>query len=169
MRRLLLLMPAVLASLTLIAPSASADVPREQGHHRPPMALTGSFEGSGGYELGTRCTFAWEVITGTFDDPRRPGADGTFTLDYCVLLPSIAGTFTIDTTSGITLSGTLAGTITLDPAGSPVELTLTVHESSGARRPITGTITLTGIRTQPGPYLATMVGTFAADLRTGRR
>lgn len=172
MRRAMLLMLAVLAGITLVAPPASADGPGDRGHHRPPMARSGSFEGAGVWELGTVCPFAWEVVTGTFDDLRRPGADGTFTLDYCVAFDfSIAGTFTVDTASGITLSGTLAGGITLDPAGSPVELTLTVLESTGARRRVTGTISLAGIRTEPGTGggTSTIVGTFGTDLRTARR
>lgn len=172
MRRAILLTFAVLASITLVAPPASADGPRDRGHHRQPMARSGSFEGTGVWELGTVCPFAWEVVTGTFDDLRRPGADGTFTLDYCVAFDfPIAGTFTVDTTSGITLSGTLVGGITLDPAGSPIEFTLTVLESAGTRRPVSGTISLTGIRTEPGTGggTSTIVGTFRTDLRTGPR
>ena len=172
MRRAMLLMLAVLATITLITPPASADEPHDRGRHGPPMARSGSFEGTGAWELGTVCPFAWEVVTGTFEDLRRPGTDGTFTLDYCVAFDfSMAGTFTVEATSGITLSGTLAGRITLEPAGSPVELTLTVLESTGARRPVSGTISLTGIRTEPatGGYSSTIVGTFATELRTGRR
>lgn len=170
MRRAALLVLAVLASLALIAPPASAGPHTgEGGDHRPPIARSGTFEGSGVYELGTVCAFAWEVVNGTFDASRRPGADGTFTLDFCVSIVdfSLAGTFTVATTSGITLSGTLTGSITLEPAGSPVELTLTVVDSSGTRRPITGTISLTGIRTEPGDgtYSSTTVGTFVTDLQ----
>jgi|SoiMethySBSTD1v2_1073268.scaffolds.fasta_scaffold07165_9 hypothetical protein len=169
MRRAALLVLAVLASVALNAPTASAAPhPDRGGHHRPPIALSGSVEGQGTYELGTVCAFAWEVVSGTFDASRRPGADGTFTLDFCVSLVdlSLAGTFTAETTSGVTLSGTLAGSITLEPAGSPIEFTLTVLESSGARRPITGTISLTGIRTEPGDgtYSSTIAGTFVTDL-----
>jgi hypothetical protein len=168
----MLLVLVVLASTTLVAPPASADEPHDRGLHGPPMARSGSFEGTGAWELGTVCPFAWEVVTGTFDDLRRPGTDGSFTLDYCVAFDfSMAGTFAVEATSGITLSGTLAGRITLDPAGSPVELTLTVLESTGARRPISGTISLTGVRTEPGTggNSSMIVGTFATELRTRRR
>lgn len=164
MRRAGLVLFAVLASLVLVAPPASAD--GRGGHGQPPIARTGTFEGAGSYELGTVCPFAWEVISGTFDGSRRPGADGTFTLDYCVSIIdfSVAGTFTIVTRSGITLSGPVTGTIVLDPVEVRIELTLTVTDSQGTRRPITGTISASGIRTEPGGYTATIAGTFETAL-----
>ena len=111
-------------------------------------------------------------MTGTFDDVRRPGTDGTFSLDYCVAFDfSMAGTFTVESTSGITLSGTLAGMIALEPAGSPIDLTLTVLESTGTHRPVSGTIWLAGIRTEPGTgeHSSRIVGTFSTELRTRQR
>lgn len=173
MRRAILIVIAVLASLVLVAPQASADPgPRGGGHPRPPVG-TGSFEGAGVYEIGTRCAFAWEVVDGTFEGSRRGRADdGTFTFDFCVTFTSpthtfgFDGTFTLETTTGVVLAGTLSGGIHLDPAGSPVDITLTVEESSGTRRPIRGTITLTGTRTEPGDgtYSSTLWGTYVADL-----
>jgi hypothetical protein len=173
MRRAMVIVTTVLASFALVAPQASADpVSRGGGHPRPPVG-TGSFEGAGVFELFTRCTFAWEVVDGTFEGS-RPGRadDGTFTFDYCVTSDSpthtfgFDGTFTLETKTGVVLAGTLSGGINLDPAGSPIDITLTVEESSGTRRPISGTITLTGTRTEPGDgtYASTVWGTYVADL-----
>lgn len=172
-RGALLLLTAVLG-VALVAPPASADSEGGPGRpHLPRFPTSGTFDGSGSYELFTVCAFAWEVIEGTFDGSRRPGDDGTFTLDFCVAFEQTAitwtGTFDIETASGATLSGPAAGTIDLG-AGSgssaPFELTLTVTESSGTPRPVTGTITLTGLRTETGTgtFEATVTGTFTSAL-----
>ena len=140
----------------------------------PRFPTSGTFEGSASYEPFTVCPFVWEVTEGTFDGSRRPGDDGTFVLDFCVAFEQTAitltGTFDITTASGIALSGTAVGTIDLSGSGStgsPFELTLTVSESSGTRRPVTGTIALTGLRTESGTgtYEAAVTGTFTSALQ----
>lgn len=171
MRRAMVILIAVLTSFVLVAPQASAES-RGGGNPRPPVG-TGTFEGAGVFELFTSCSFAREVVDGTFEGS-RPGRadDGTFTFDYCVTSSSpthtfgFEGTFTLETKTGVVLAGTLSGGINLDPAGSPIDITLTVVESSGTRRPITGTITLTGTRIEPGegPNSSILWGTYVADL-----
>ena len=173
MRRAMVIVTAVLVSFVLVAPQASADRGSPGGGNPRPPVGTGSFEGAGVYELFTRCTFAWEVVHGTFEGS-RPGRadDSTFTFDFCVTSDSpthtfgFDGTFTVATKTGVVLAGTLSGGIHLDPMGSPIDITLTVEESSGTRRPISGTITLTGTRTEPGDgtYSSTLWGTYMADL-----
>ena len=169
-RGALLLLTAVLG-VALVAPPASAEPEGGPGRPHPPRFPTGgTFEGTGSYELGTVCPFAWEVIHGTFDGSRRPGDDGTFTLDYCVGfdLATLTGSFGVTTASGVTLSGTAAGSLDLigsEPPGSPFEFTLTVTGSSGTRRPVTGTISLTGLRTEPGGGRSAVTGTFTTALR----
>lgn len=171
-RGALLLLTAVLG-VALVAPPASADPEGSPRRPRlPRFPTSGTFEGSGSYELFTVCPFAWEVIEGTFDGSRRPGDDGTFALDFCVAFEQTAitltGTFDIATAWGVTLSGPAVGTIDLGGPGPsyPFELTLTVTESSGTRRPVTGTVTLTGLRTETGTgtFEATVTGTFTSAL-----
>jgi len=169
----MVILTAVLVSVVLVAPQASAQPEARGGGHPRPTLGTGSFEGAGSWELGTRCAFAWEVVNGSFEGS-RPGRadDGTFTFDYCVTFTSpthtfgFDGTFTLETKPGVLLTGSLSGGIHLDPMGSPIDITLTVEESSGTPRPIRGTITLTGTRTEPGDgtYSSTLWGAYTADL-----
>ena len=134
MRRTGLLLLAVVTSLALVAPPAAAEGHR--GHGRPPIARTGTFAGTGTYEIGTVCPFAWEVINGTLDDSWRPGDDGTFTLDYCASIEdfSFAGTFTVETASGITLS---VSSVDTSSSGSPGACRRNASTSAVRSRPMT--------------------------------
>jgi hypothetical protein len=132
--------------------------------------VSGDLSATGTWDFDESCGFVHEIFTGAYD-PRRHGVgDGTFTLDLCVSGSAtdwiVSGSFEVVTTGGVTLRGTAEGTYTITgTSGLPVDLALTVTESVGAPRPVRGTITVSGTRTEPGFMLSEMVGTFRARLR----
>jgi hypothetical protein len=77
------------------------------------------------------------------------------------------GTFVVTTRRGATLGGTVSGYMII--TGTPVlglDLILTVTDSAGTRRPVTGTITMTGTRDETGGnQTAVEEGVFTTDLR----
>ena len=132
--------------------------------------VSGDLSATGTYDFDASCGFAHEIFTGTYD-PRRHGVgDGTFLLDLCVSGSAtdwiVSGSFEVVTAKGVTLRGTAEGTYTITGTSElPVDLTLTVTESVGAPRPVRGTITVSGTRTEPGFMMSELVGTFRARLR----
>lgn len=175
MRRALVLLVGLLLGFGHVAAPAYADDGDRGRHHRPPREITGTLEATGTWEFAVEaCGFVHEVFVGTFDTTGRRIGDGTFSLDLCI--PGqigeaweVVGTFVITSDSGATLTGSVTGTYAF-PRGSvpptlPTELALLVTGSSGTRRPVTGTISVTGDRVEPALFESSLTGTFSADLR----
>jgi hypothetical protein len=177
---LLIVLTGMVASSSpvLAAPSGPGPAGRPWPHR-----LTGTFASTSTWSWGSSpCPTITQDFSGTFD-PDRPGVGGgTYTMATCVDLPTegsafpMTGTFEVATDDGIVLRGTMTGTTLLTGSlALPVEFTLTVTESSGARRPIRGTISAVGTSVQTpdpaNPARGTSIdsGTFTADLRPGRR
>jgi hypothetical protein len=144
--------------------------------------LTGTFASTSTWRWSLpACPTITQNFSGTYDPDRRGVSGGTFTMATCVELPTggdafpMTGTFEVTSDRGVVLRGTLTGgTILTGAAALRLELTLTVTESSGGRRPIRGTISVVGTTVQtpdPGNISGTSVdsGTFTADLHFGNR
>jgi hypothetical protein len=175
MRRTATALAVLAASLVLwVAPASGSPAPPE----RPDHELTGTFAGTSTYEFSSdpACNFVLERYTGTYDPDRRGVPGGTYAMDVCVSFGApqgfgVDGTFVV-TGPRLTLSGTVHGALTSlpDNSGLQLDVTLTVTDSDGRGRPIRGTITATGIRTEPGGGIGTSVesGTFTAGLHRTR-
>jgi hypothetical protein len=171
MRRTASVLFTIAVVLALSAPVASATPVASR-------AVTGTFEGTGAWELFVpQCPVIHQVFTGTYDPDQRYVRNGTYELDVCIDNPNedfewpITGTFEIVTGHGFSLRGTVAGVAIPNDNSGPILATLTVTESPGLRHPIRGTITIEGITDQSYPSpVGTSVewGTFSADLRRGR-
>ncbi|MDD9368672.1 MAG: hypothetical protein PV358_01010 [Acidimicrobiales bacterium] len=174
MRRALVLLVGLAVGLGPLAAPAYAGDGRGHGHGgRPPVVVSGTISASGTWEYAREtCGFVHEVFVGTFDTTGRRFDDGTFTLDLCI--PGqvgeaweVVGTFVVTLDSGATLSGSVSGTFAF-PAGDrtlPTDLALVVTGSTGTRRPVTGTIAVTGDRTESVLFESSLAGTFTADLQ----
>jgi hypothetical protein len=172
MRRIASMLVVVSVSLVAwAAPASAGPAPSE----RPGRELTGTFSGTSTYQFSQdpACNFVLEQYTGTYDPDRRGAPGGTYSMDVCVSLGAgfgVDGTFVVSTPR-LTLSGTVAGTLTSlpDNSGLTLDVTLTVTDSEGPGRPVRGTITAVGIRTEPGGFGTSVEsGTFTADLHRTR-
>jgi hypothetical protein len=174
MRRTATALAVLATSLVLwTTPASGSPAPPE----RPGHELTGTFTGTSTYEFSSdpACNFVLEQYTGTYDPDRRGVRGGTYSMDVCISLGAPHG-FGVDGTFVVagprtTLSGTVAGALTPlpDGGGLGLDVTLTVTDSRGPGRPIRGTITATGIRTEPALGTSVESGTFTADLHRTRR
>jgi len=171
MRRAVSTLVVVAVSILVwVAPASGSPAPPE----RPGHELTGTFSGTSTYEFSQdpACNFVLEKYTGTYDPDRRGVPGGTYSMDVCISFGApqgfgVDGTFVVSSPR-LTLSGTVHGALTSlpDNSGLALDVTLTVTDSQAPGRPIRGTITATGIRTEPGGGIGSSVesGTFTADL-----
>ena len=167
MRRAASAIAVIVIVLAIGTPAASADTAVAR-------VDTGSFDGTSVFELyGETCPFMHQVFTGTYD-PDRPGVrGGSYEAEVCVhdvnggFTYPFTGVFEVVTGYGYSLRGTVTGVHNPNMPIATVDATLTVTESPGSRRPVRGTITITGISNQyyPAPVGTSIDnGTFAADL-----
>jgi hypothetical protein len=167
MRRTASALVVIVLVLAVGTPAATAD---------PVVARveTGTFAGTSVYELFvSACPVIHQVFTGTYDPDRAGVRGGTYVANVCVEQPNadfewlFSGTFEIVTGHGFSLQGTITGKQIPNDNSGPIEATLTVTESPGARHPLRGTITIAGISDQSFPAppgTSVEEGTFTSDL-----
>jgi hypothetical protein len=178
MRRTASALVVLAVSLVLWVTPASASPVHGRPGHPPGPELTGTFSGTSTYEFSQdpTCTFVLEQYTGTYDPDRRGVPGGTYTLDVCITLGDprglgVFGRFEVSGRHGFILSGTVDGFLdsSVVPSAFELNVTLTVTDSQAPGRPIRGTITAVGIRTEPGGFGTSVEsGTFTADLHRVR-
>ena len=129
--------------------------------------VSGAYSGRQNFAFGEAgCSFVHQTFSGDYDASRGPG--GSLSIDSCVSFGSgslfdVRGTFTLTTSSGAVLSGTVEGST---DGGVPASLDLVLTVTSGTRqfRAVSGTIVLSGSFTNDvgvlgrGPVNATLVG-----------
>jgi hypothetical protein len=150
------------------APVAAAD-----GDRSPGSQVSGTFSGSSTWAFGEGCGFARLSFAGRYEPDQHWVRSGGYTFDICAgdNLGDrwvLDGTFVVTTGRGATLSGTASGSLIITgTAVLGLDLTLAVTDSTGTRRPVTGTITVTGTTDESaGNQTAIEQGTFTADLHS---
>jgi hypothetical protein len=143
--------------VSLVATGASA-------HAAPGAALdasvTGPFTGLSFFDLNAGCAFVLEEydLTFTTGDRRQPG---TVHIEGCVseTTPGVfafeSGSFSLVTSSGAALSGTVSGGL------FPIDLTLTVTDGTRGLRRATGTIAVDGTGGPSGAVSGTLTGSLS--------
>ena len=143
MRRLLVVLAIVTTGLVAVDLSASAEP--ITGHLN--REVSGPYTGRQSFDIGTpRCSFVHQVFDGSYQADRGRGA---FHIDTCVTIEGsgfvFAGTFSLTTPHGATVTGTVTGTT--DGAVPTASLNLTLTPNGGTRefKRVTGEIVLSGV------------------------
>lgn len=165
MRRLALF--AVTVAITVLALGSSVAAEPNASLNRQ---VTGPFSGTESFLLDSGCSFVHQGFDATYQpDMGRPGS---FHIDVCVEFSGtsvfpVNGAFQLTTPTGATLTGDVAGAISVSAADARVadlSFTLTVREGTRQFSRATGTIALDGswpFGTLPGNDIS---GTLAGSL-----
>jgi hypothetical protein len=142
MRRLFVVLAFVTVGIVAVAAPASAEP--NTGHLN--REVSGPYTGRQSFDFTTPgCSFVQQVFNASYQTDQGRGA---FHIDTCVTIQGsgfvYAGTFSLTTPHGATLTGTVTGTTTAVPTSS-LHLTLTLHKGTREFKHVTGEIVLSGV------------------------
>jgi hypothetical protein len=143
MRRLFVVLAIVTIGIVAVAVPASAEP--NTGHLN--REVSGPYIGRQSFDFTTaRCFFVHQVFNASYQADHGHGA---FHIDTCVTIRGsgfvYAGTFSLTTPHGATLTGTVTGTTNGAVPTSSLDLTLALHEGTGEFERVIGEIVLSGV------------------------
>jgi hypothetical protein len=143
MRRLLVVL--AIATIGIVAVAVPASAAPNTGHLN--REVSGPYIGRQSFDFTTaRCSFVHQVFNASYQAAHGHGA---FHIDTCVTIQGsrfvYAGTFSLTTPHGATLTGAVTGTTNAAAPTASLHLTLTLHQGTREFEHVTGEIVLSGV------------------------